>query len=280
MIAQNDRSLSADQVRRLAANDPLRTQLDALQRNMASYTRMFAGLPGTLFHEGEDVSWFLNPDAPPGSAVLMTRFDDATVAERVQSVLANVAQHVSSLYWPVYCADMPVNLEQVLAAVGCTAGCVPWMLADLAALPELAWPEELRVEQVHDLVMLEVWKQVSAQGFEIDPQGVQIYYDAYARQIKAGSSEVQQHIGFWRDQPVTSSTLLLADGIAGIYDVSTPPQFRRRGFAAAITQAIVREARDRGYQHACLMSSEMGAGVYSRVGFSTRVQFPEYVWRR
>jgi len=280
MIAQNERSLSADQVRRLAADDPLRMQLDALQRNIASYIRMFAGLPGTLFYEAEDVSWFLNPHGPPGRAVLMTRFDDATAAERVRIVLADVAQHVSSLDWPVYCADMPTNLEQVLAAAGCTAGRVPWMLAALAALPDLPWPEELRVEQVHDLPMLEVWKEVSAQGFEIDPQGAQIYYDAYARQMRAGNSEVLQHIGFWHDQPVTSSTLLLADGIAGVYDVSTPPQFRRRGFAAAITQAIVREARDRGYQHACLMSSEMGAGVYSRVGFSTRVQFPEYAWRR
>jgi GNAT superfamily N-acetyltransferase len=280
MTLQNERSFSADQVRALAADHPVRRQFDALQRNMASYLGLFAGLPGTLLHEENGVSWFLNAHAPPGNFILKTRFSESTAMERVQTVLAQVSQHADFLDWPVYCADTPANLEQVLAAAGCAAGRVPWMLADLAALPDLPWLDDFRVEQVSDLKMLETWQQASALGFEIDPQGVQIYYDAYARQLQAASPTAVQHIGFWRDRPVTSSTLLLADGIAGVYDVSTPPQFRQRGFAAAITQAIVREARDHGYQHACLIASEMGASVYARVGFSTRVWFPEYTWRR
>jgi predicted acetyltransferase len=83
------------------------------------------------------------------------------------------------------------------------------------------------------------------------------------------------------DQPVTSSTLLLAGGIAGIYDVSTPAPLRRQGFGSAITWAMLQEARKRGYDYVYIWSSPMGKSVYSKVGFvAADFGIREYQWQK
>ena len=97
-----------------------------------------------------------------------------------------------------------------------------------------------------------------------------------------GSDAFSLHyIGYLDADPVTSATLLLAGGIAGIWDVSTPPAGRGQGFGSAITLHMLHEAHTRGYQHARVWSSPMGRRVYERVGFvAADFGIREYQWRK
>jgi GNAT superfamily N-acetyltransferase len=63
-------------------------------------------------------------------------------------------------------------------------------------------------------------------------------------------------------------------GVTGVFDVATPPELRGRGYGAAVTSQIVRDGFDRGSQLAFLQSSELGHGVYRRLGFR---EVEEYV---
>jgi GNAT superfamily N-acetyltransferase len=136
----------------------------------------------------------------------------------------------------------------------------------------------LRIEQVRDHAMLEVWKQVSAAGFGVD---IQVHADAYARHGFGPQAVSLHYTGYLDDEPVTSGTLLLAGGIAGIWDVSTPPAHRGKGFGGAITLAMLRTAHERGYQYAWTWSSRMGKRVYERVGFvASDFGVREFPWQR
>ncbi|HEX2759374.1 MAG TPA: GNAT family N-acetyltransferase, partial [Rhizomicrobium sp.] len=129
-----------------------------------------------------------------------------------------------------------------------------------------------------DTAMLEAWKRISAEGFGGDTQ---IYYDAYARHGFGPDAAALHYVGYLGEQPVTSSTLLLAGGIAGIFDVSTPPARRRQGFGGAITLAAMQEARRRGYDYAWIWSSAMGKSVYGKLGFvAADFGVREYRWRK
>jgi predicted acetyltransferase len=61
--------------------------------------------------------------------------------------------------------------------------------------------------------------------------------------------------------------VLLAGGIAGVYDVSTVPAARQRGIGTMMTVAMLQEARAHGYETAFLQPSEMGEALYRRLGF-------------
>ncbi len=57
------------------------------------------------------------------------------------------------------------------------------------------------------------------------------------------------------------------DGVTGVFNVATPSEYRGRGYGAAVTSYAVRDGFDAGAHLAFLQSSELGHGVYRRLGF-------------
>jgi GNAT superfamily N-acetyltransferase len=251
---------------------------DQVQENMLAYFRLFAGLPGITVVD-EDVFWLVSTRGEPGNHLLRTRIP-GDAERRIDAIFNQIGQSTDQIDWLVFPGCRPTDLGTRLEARGMIGG--PggtWMLTDLPARHSpFPIPKRFHIEQVRDLEMLDTWKHVSAAGFGVD---VQIHTDAYARH-SFGSAAVSLHyIGYLDDAPVTSATLLLAGGIAGIWDVSTPPAVRGQGFGSAITLHMLHETHQRGYQQAWVWSSKMGKGVYSKVGFvPADFGVREYQWHR
>lgn len=75
---------------------------------------------------------------------------------------------------------------------------------------------------------------------------------------------------------VSTGVAVEQDGMVGIFNVATPPEHRRRGFATALVAHAVRAAFDRGASLAFLQSSPMGSSVYRRLGFATVERYRLY----
>jgi len=290
-------------------NDPLhpplrpcpRAKEDQIQENMIAYFRLFAGLPGVTFVE-EDVTWVASKGAP-GNQILRTRLLDgispAALDQRIDELMRQIGQITDAMDWFVFPGCQPVKLGERVAARGLAGG--PdgawtligqiggpggnWMLADLASLvpaPPLTdslGAKQFHVKYVDNHTMLAAWQQISAEGFEASDY--QSFYAAYARHGFGADAFSLHYIGYLDDTPVTSATLLLAGGIAGIFDVSTPVAYRRQGLGSAITWAMLQEAQKRGYADAYVWSSNLGKGVYPRVGFvPVELGLREYQWQK
>jgi ribosomal protein S18 acetylase RimI-like enzyme len=67
------------------------------------------------------------------------------------------------------------------------------------------------------------------------------------------------------------------DADCGIYNVSTLPYARRRGFGTAITAALAHDALDCGCTTASLQATEMAECLYARVGFRDLGRILEFV---
>jgi GNAT superfamily N-acetyltransferase len=257
------------------------TKADQIQENLIAYFRIFAGLPGTTFVE-QDVTWFVNANGgEPGNHILRARLADDSADRRIDEIIGQVGQHTDQIDWLVFPGCQPADLGRRLEVRGMQASLGGiWMLAYLTAEPPSApsVAATFHIRRVVDITTLKQWQQISAEGFGGDTQ---IFYDAYARHGFGPDACSLHYIGYLGDQPVTSATLLLAGGIASVYDVSTPPAWRRQGLGSAITAAALYEARRRGYQSAWIWSSQMGQSVYSKLGFvAGDVGVREYRWRR
>jgi ribosomal protein S18 acetylase RimI-like enzyme len=252
-----------------------------IQENMIVYMRLFGGLEGMVMEDaGADdgqIFWFVSKKPGPGHIILRARWEEANVDERMDALLARVGMHIDEIDWQVYPDDRPANLSDRLAARGMPAERGGnWMWAGLdARIPLSPAPRGFRVERVRSDKQMAEWLRLSlagfagreVAGFEESYAELASFYDAYSRHGYGSEACSLHFIGYLGDQAVTTGTLLDAGGTAAIYDVSTPPQYRRQGLGSALTEAMLEEIRRRGYPQTWIWGSDEARSVYRRLGF-------------
>ena len=114
-------------------------------------------------------------------------------------------------------------------------------------------------------------------GFEFPAFLEPLWPEVFAFGGERLDDPLRYFIGWSDGQAVATSSLILAAGVAGVYCVAALPEVRRKGIATAMTLAALRQARALGYRVAVLQATEMGAGVYRRIGFREYCTFGCYM---
>jgi ribosomal protein S18 acetylase RimI-like enzyme len=212
--------------------------------------------------------------------ILRTRLEASRIEEQIDGMLEQIGQYSDQIDWLVFPHDQPADLGKRLEARGMPGG--PggnWLWTDLTSLgTNTTVPDHFRIEQVRNDQMLAEWVHVSEAGFGSE---LALFYDAYARHGYGPDAFSLHYIGYLDDTPVTAGTLLDAGGCASIYDVSTPPAFRHRGFGRAITHTLMQEIHDRGYTDTWIWSSNMAKSIYQKLGYvDADFGLREHSWQR
>lgn len=256
--------------------------VDAIEANFCAYFAAFTCLPRIVMQADAEAMWLVANTAP-GNTILRARLTPARVAAKIAEIVADMsARGAASAWWELFPNSQPPDLAAHLLTAGWRyVGSEPAMVADLHALdltPDLR--PNFRIVRVSDEATLHDWYVASASGFEGTLVGGRPYYDTYACIGFDSAGAWQHYVGYLDGEAVTSSTLLLAAGLAGIYDVSTVPSARNKGLGKAITLAPMLAARERGYRHAILFASEQGHPVYRSIGFTDVFTREDYEWRK
>jgi ribosomal protein S18 acetylase RimI-like enzyme len=245
----------------------------AMEANFLAYFLLgLAPLPHMQLYSDPELTWVVSSKFPGWNSVLRTQLSADNTPTRVKAMLDRFRTSglpLGGLFLP---STRPLDLPYYLLTNGMKqVENRPHMLVDVQKSPaQLATPSGLTIEPVRDDASCEKWYQATTAGFEMSPSHAQIYHEAYTRTGFDPAGPFLHYIGYLDGEPVTSSTLLLAENIAGIYDVSTAPSVRGRGLGTAITLAPLLEARARGYRYCCLQSSTKGYNIYRRLGFVTQ----------
>jgi GNAT superfamily N-acetyltransferase len=134
----------------------------------------------------------------------------------------------------------------------------------LPALPEIPpVPDGLEVTVVRDVAGLEVFRDLGARGFEMPRE----FIDVLAAESMLDDPTIVMVTGSVDHVPVSTALVGLTGNTAGIYNVATPPEHRRRGYGEALTWAAVAEGCRLGCDHSALQASPMGAPIYRRMGY-------------
>src|SRR5215210_6333269 len=141
-----------------------------------------------------------------------------------------------------------------------------------------AWRSSaLATERVGNTEVLRECIEVMRVGFELPELTSEVFFEAFTTMGLTEESPLRSYVGRLEGEAVAASSLLLAAGVAGIYNVATLPKARRQGLGAAVTLEGLREARELVYRIGVLQSSAMGFGVYRRLGFEQYSTYTIYV---
>lgn len=291
--------------------------IQGMESNLQELARLWGRIIGATFHEDAESSWFIS-GLPFELANVVFRANfaaddpDSDVEKLIERLMA---QHMP-LSWFIGPTTRPADLGQRLLAHGWRLDDnAPGMALDLLMLDDrgsvgarfiapAGWGQHgslqhtqlspdpmgainlaptppitpLRIEQVNNGEMFEQWIRVLVAGSEFPDSVLDFVLGLYRQYGYASSPAVRCYLGLLDDEPVTTSLLFLAGGVAGIYDVATLPHARGQGFGTAITLAPLLDARRLGYRFGILQSSAMGLNVYRRLGFQAYCTVSLYFW--
>ena len=244
----------------------------AIDRNACGWLDVLARQPGVERHDG----WVIT-DVPFSlcNSVVMPCWDEREADGRIDEILAaGRARGVPQLWWTGRTCT-PVDLVERLEDRGVVREIepMPGMALELDRLPpasETPVPARLRIEPVIDAAGLAALAEPFGSAFGFSADGLASVIAAFADFAASGVQDELHHwVGFEGDRPVASASVLVRDGVAGLYNVGTLAGARGRGYGAALTLAALRGAIDVGAWAAILHSSPSGLPIYERLGFRT-----------
>ncbi|OLS29243.1 MAG: hypothetical protein HeimC2_00900 [Candidatus Heimdallarchaeota archaeon LC_2] len=77
-------------------------------------------------------------------------------------------------------------------------------------------------------------------------------------------------LGYVDDKPVSTALGIIANDVMGIYNIATIPEYRKRGYGRLMTTDLIIRGINAKVRGSILQSSEMGKGVYEKLGFVTK----------
>ncbi len=271
-----------------------------VEENLFALFRAMATLPGSERIERDDLCYHLAfPSNPMYKGVWRTQLSSNEADEAIDETLAWFkARNAPFLFWWTGPGTTPDDLGQRLVARGLISmeaqidemvpgmkfselG-APGMVADLGRMNEAALtqvPSGFTIEEVQDEAALYDFKRVLIEGYEI-PEGMAHGWVQAALGFGIGRTPWKMYLGKLNGEPVATHILFNGAGVAGVYGVATAPTARGKGIGGAITLKPLLDARDMGYRHAVLFSTEMGIHAYERIGFrDCGVRINRYLWR-
>ena len=172
------------------------------------------------------------------------------------------AQQADDLPWSVFSAAEPSpGLRAAAAAAGLTGEHRAPVLTRPAG-PVPPTPDGVVVRAVGPGDR-KPYVDLLAAGFEA-PREI---FDALMTESLMGAPGVTSYLIEAHGEPVATGFGVLAEGLVGIFNVATPPAFRRRGYGRVATEAALREGFAAGATGAYLLPSEMGLPLYRAMGF-------------
>jgi N-acetylglutamate synthase len=118
----------------------------------------------------------------------------------------------------------------------------------------------------------EVFSAALAAGFGV-PQHV---FTEVASPAVMAAAGMTAYLAEDEGTAVATGTAAVFQDCVGVFNISTLPLFRGRGYARAVTGRILREGRSRGARTAYLHATEAGLRLYESMGFSAVEQWTTF----
>jgi ribosomal protein S18 acetylase RimI-like enzyme len=157
------------------------------------------------------------------------------------------------------------DIERAALAAGFRAGWSERPMAIAAPPSTGATPEEVDVRLVEDASAVGDYGRVVA--LANDDPGERERAPLLFHDDTIVAPHIAAFVAYIGDEPVACAMTLVSHRIAGVFYVATVEHARRRGLGDALTRMAARAGFEMGAQAAWLGASEMGAGLYRRIGF-------------
>jgi len=237
-------------------------------------TRLYNMDVPLIAHEEPDVAWAM-PGVPSDmrGVVVWAAFEPATVEQRLDQLIAAFDARGTSVIWWYVPDHRPEDLRDRLERRSFqlrddTAG----MAMDLADLPNaVPAPDGVDIVEVDEPEAIARYVDVIIRSMAIDhptlPANAAVVRADHIRSRLDEDSLSRRFVALLDGEPVATSRLSMAGGVAGLYTMVTLPHAQRRGIGASMAHRAMAAGRDAGMRLGALQATAMGYPIYKKLGF-------------
>ena len=241
-----------------------------IEANLLGWRQVFERFPGGRSDEAAGcVRWMSSVPLPLFNGVIGT-----PVGTDIGAAIGTVLEPFDADGIPILWV-LPTNdpaIVSILQTRGFHTNEAPGMTIDLSDRPALQRPAGTSIEEVDgspDALRDAATIALTTNG--LPDAGVDPYLDALGR--LPDRTMLRTFLAIRGGEPVATSTLIVAAGVAGLYNVGTVPEARRTGLGRLVSIAAMAAGRESGSLVGVLQSSPLGEPIYRAIGFEQRCTF-------
>lgn len=168
-------------------------------------------------------------------------------------------------FWPIF-PGTPTLVEEILDENGLELTSeFTGMVLDLHA--------SISTEQDNAVVQLSressplPWANATWRGFDSEEDAGESFVTLISQAITSPDIQLLSLLDEETGRTAATGMLCTAHEMAGIYYVATVPEFRKRGYAKRIMNALIRKAIELDFDRVCLLATPDGVPLYEKCGF-------------
>lgn len=253
----------------------------AVEKSAAEEFRIWSRWPGLEFRVEDDrIYTITSVRSPIFNNILRATFDPERAEESIDQTLLPFRERNVPAYWWVGRSSRPGDLGSRLTAYGLTTAFIALaMAADLQRLPEdISSPAGLVVEEVTHSREFDQWLKFASAGMDLPPAAIGPWTELQSAVGFGPSNPMRHFLALLGGEPAAAASLFTGSGIAGMANLVTRKEYRRKGIGSSLTVMLLKAARSSGFRVGALHATAEAAGMYRRLGFREYGREWCYLW--
>lgn len=257
--------------------------IQLIEDNVLTYYKALARLLNGEFTETDEVAWFTTgrQSLYRFNGVVSAKIRAGNLSKVIDPILETFLSKELPFFWADWSDAGAPGLGDYLSSRNVRFEHfkeMPCMFRGLDNLPELPLPQEVEILRVQSQQEQADWLNVLMEGFGEPASSRADFQQILANSLTEPDPVFEHFLARWQGEPCSVSTLLKAEHGAGIYHVTTLPQYRGRKLGKALTLAAMQSARHAGYKESVLFATPSGFPIYQQLEFQTVSTVDAFIW--
>lgn len=242
--------------------------INTIEDNLFKFSLYLGSTEEGCIYNGEDIKWVYT-GGKSTNRIFPLQLNEENIDEGLSKVFGRFKAWNVSANLYVSSGTYPKNIKEHLLEHGIVyfkkwAGMainINGFSRDIRKTPDI------KIVKADDAETIKAWSKIAGISFGVSEKIMRDMQKMYTAVGSKNDNRLFYYMGLKNGVPA-ATTLLFKDGdIAGLYMVGTLPEARGNGIAAAMVVHALKEAASMGCSVAILQASEMGKGVYDKIGF-------------
>ncbi len=253
-----------------------------IEKNLFEQIRFYGSSRRVRLIDNKNIIKFLSHISLPFfNCVIFYDFDSKNLEKQIKDFIKYGRSKKTSLLWLVGPSSKPHSIGALLEKNSFKYDDHMMSMAiEIKDIKnDLKHINGFEIELVDNSKKLERWVHACLKGFDENCKNFSSIYE-FEKSLGCGRTlPWVRFTGIVYGEAVATSAIFMGSEAAGLDNVTTVPDWRKKGVGAFMVAHAFKFSQSLGYNIGVLQASDMGYNLYRKLGFKKYYEFKEFIWK-